>query len=115
MVSPLQYQDWNIRIPKRCVNPSIRKEWRTLTADEKADWISAVKVSLNHKLYRRLYLINLVSVSPIHMATIWLARWQKIHFPLPMMVSITQTHLFSTVSQRSIVFSSLPRATASRL
>ena len=29
----------------RCSNPSVRREWRSLTSDERAEWITAVKVS----------------------------------------------------------------------
>ena len=29
----------------RCVTPQIRREWRSLSDDQKAEWISAVKVS----------------------------------------------------------------------
>ena len=28
----------------QCDNPSVRREWRTLSADERAEWIDAVKV-----------------------------------------------------------------------
>ena len=29
----------------QCSNPSVRREWRTLTSDERAEWIDAVKVN----------------------------------------------------------------------
>ena len=31
---------------KRCLTPQIRREWRALSDEEKAEWIGAVKVSL---------------------------------------------------------------------
>jgi len=30
-----------------CVQPTIRREWRTLSDDERAEWITAVKVHIN--------------------------------------------------------------------
>ena len=30
-----------------CTNPSVRREWRMFSTDEKAGWISAVKVGLD--------------------------------------------------------------------
>ena len=36
----------------RCENPSVRREWRQFSTDEKAEWISAVKVSLLLLIYR---------------------------------------------------------------
>lgn len=37
----------------QCENPSVRREWRQFSTDEKAEWISAVKVSpllLNYRV-----------------------------------------------------------------
>ena len=32
---------------ERCSDPSIRREWRSLTPHERAEWIAAVKVNLS--------------------------------------------------------------------
>jgi hypothetical protein len=31
---------------RRCSNPAVRREWRTLSRSERADWINAVKVTI---------------------------------------------------------------------
>lgn len=36
--------DWNEEDPQTCGRLRTRKEWRTLTQDEKAQWVGAVKV-----------------------------------------------------------------------
>ena len=41
----ISYADeWNHGQPQRCTKLLTRKEWRTLTLSEKAEWVRAVKV-----------------------------------------------------------------------
>jgi len=34
----------SVTAQKHCRNPSVRREWRSLSAHERAEWINAVKV-----------------------------------------------------------------------
>lgn len=36
----------SVRAATYCSNPGVRKEWRTLSTDERAEWIAAVNVRL---------------------------------------------------------------------
>ena len=36
---------FTISVYAQCENPSVRREWRQFSTEEKAEWISAVKVS----------------------------------------------------------------------
>jgi len=36
----------SVRAAAHCSNPGVRKEWRTLSTDERAEWITAVNVRL---------------------------------------------------------------------
>jgi len=34
----------SVTAQKRCPNPSVRREWRSLPSHERAEWINAIKV-----------------------------------------------------------------------
>lgn len=42
----------------QCIDPSVRKEWRSLTVSERAEWIRAVKVSFAFLLVRSTILTS---------------------------------------------------------
>lgn len=55
--------------PCHCKEPEVRREWRALSADEKADWIRAVKVRLDTSpslavILKHYYAVVLVTTAP---------------------------------------------------